>query len=789
MQQLSDDLSAAQTTLDDLGRLSEIDNQQTILEILQRCPECVQSKWHKLALDQNEIKGSYPGFADLVNFVSKLAKKWNDPVYGKEAVKAFKHSQGKTVSSHNVYAEVRSVGFSEADPSAEIRFPRQVSPVTTSPCIICHKSHKLIQCEKFHVMKPSDRIHLAKRHRLCFNCLAPNHIVRNCKRQSVCPVPNCGRKYSKFLHLVKDKQTVDNSVNAEVTVSPSPAADSETESHSYAASSARGRTVYLPTVAIMVNGVRAYAMLDSCSTDSVVTESLASRLNLTGKTCNYVLNTMAGSEKRHSCVVEAEIGSIDRNFVQVVNNLMVVPTVPSKGADKHIDVQNYPHLCDISLSPVPVGAQVDLLIGQNNPNLILPRDVRFNHECPSEPYATKSVFGWCLNGFVGNKDDIKEISSHFVQTDPNLERLWRIEVSDFDESGLSIEDQKVLSLWDNKIERIDGHYYLPIPWRRGKAEFPNNRALACHRLHGLDKRLNKQGLRDVYDENVKVMFTKGYAEPVPKSELSLNDGTVWYLPHHPVLNKKGKVRPVFDCAAKYKGVSLNSQCYQGPDLVNKLIGVLLRFRQFKYAITADIEAMYLQVKIPEIDRNSLRFLWYESDGSVTEYRMSAHLFGGVWSGSSSAYALRRTVADCSPSPLIADTILNSFYVDELLKSVNSLHDARRVIHDTKKVVSYGGFNLTKYTVNDNELLQEIDMNDRAGGVKEIAPETFSKSLGLEWEVSSDTFRYTSKAGNVNGPVTGRQMLSFVSLLYDPLGLISPIVVQGKCCFKKPLLSS
>ena len=188
-------------------------------------------------------------------------------------------------------------------------------------------------------------------------------------------------------------------------------------------------------MAVTVNGVCAYAMLDSCSTDSFVTESLASHLNLTGKTCNYVFNTMAGSEKRHSCVVEAKIGSIDRNFVQVVNNLMEVPTVPSEGAEKNIDIQNHPHLCDISLSPTPVGAQVDLLIGHNNPNLILPRDVRFSHECPGEPYVRKSVFGWCLNGFVGNEDDIKDISSHVVQTDPNLERLWRIEVSDFDKSG------------------------------------------------------------------------------------------------------------------------------------------------------------------------------------------------------------------------------------------------------------------------------------------------------------------------------------------------------------------
>ena len=272
----------------------------------------------------------------------------------------------------------------------------------------------------------------------------------------MCPVPNCGRNHN-ILHLVQDKLTVDNSVNVEVTVSPSPAADSETESHRDAATGTPGRTVYMPTVEVTVNGVHAHAMLDSCSTDFFVMESLASHLNLTGKTCNYILNTIAGSEKRHSCVVEAEIGSIDRNFVQVVNNSMVVPTVPSKGAEKHIDIQNYHHLCDISLSPVPVGAQVDLLIGQNNPNLILPRDMRFSHECPSKPYATKSVFGWCLNGFVGNEDGIKTICTHFLQTDSKLERLWRIEVSDFDESGLAIEDRKVSSRWNSKIERIDGH--------------------------------------------------------------------------------------------------------------------------------------------------------------------------------------------------------------------------------------------------------------------------------------------------------------------------------------------
>ena len=70
---------------------------------------------------------------------------------------------------------------------------------------------------------------------------------------------------------------------------------------------------------------------------------------------------------------------------------------------------------------------------------------------------------------------------------------------------------------------------------------------------------------------------------------------------------------------------------------------------------------------------------------------------------------------------------------------------------------------------------------RVGGVKEKAP---GLSLGLEWEVSSDTFRYTSEPmPSWEGPITRREMLSYVSYFYDPLGLISPVVLQGKVLFQ------
>ena len=80
-------------------------------------------------------------------------------------------------------------------------------------------------------------------------------------------------------------------------------------------------------------------------------------------------------------------------------------------------------------------------------------------------------------------------------------------------------------------------------------------------------------------------------------------------------NKPGKTRVVFDCSAKYKGVSLNDNLLNGPDMVNSLIGVLTRFRQEQVAIMADVEAMFHQVMVADEDCNYLRFLWWDKGGN------------------------------------------------------------------------------------------------------------------------------------------------------------------------------
>ena len=103
-------------------------------------------------------------------------------------------------------------------------------------------------------------------------------------------------------------------------------------------------------------------------------------------------------------------------------------------------------------------------------------------------------------------------------------------------------------------------------------------------------------------------------------DFNLHDRTARkrYLPHCPVLNpnKPGKVRRVLNGAAKFHGKSLNSCLLTGPDLLQDLFNVLLRFRQHPYAVSADIEGMFLQVGVPTVDQSSLRFLWREDPTKI-----------------------------------------------------------------------------------------------------------------------------------------------------------------------------
>ena len=282
---------------------------------------------------------------------------------------------------------------------------------------------------------------------------------------------------------------------------------------------------------------------------------------------------------------------------------------------------------------------------------------------------------------------------------------------------------------------------------------------------------------------MKNLISKEYAEKIPPDEINRQDGLVWYLPHHPVVHpqKPGKVRVVFDCSAEHEGVSLNSNLLQGPDLTNTLLGVLLRFRQGNIAVMADIEAMFHQVRVVCNHSDLLRFIWWPSgdfEGPAEEYRMRVHLFRAASSPSCCNFALKQTAKDNTTGfdKDVLDTVRQNFYVDDCLKSLDSVEEAIDKSNQLCHLLSLGGFRLTKWVSNSREVIHSIPESERATTVKLLSMEELpvERALGMKWNTETDRFEFGIAIKD--RPATRRGILSVVSSIYDPLGLVAPFVL-------------
>ena len=796
LQQLSTDLCAASETLKTFDLTSEIDHQRAMLTIVKRCTNEIVQRWKKLALKKKLGKkhGTYPNFNEFVDFFKLVAAEAMDPVYGYDALRSLiYHDRDNFNVDSNAISGIQQH-------RSQVRFSDNKSNTSKSlisPCPLCQQQHTLFSCTKFKSLTVPKRVDYVKSANLCYLCLEPNHLSKDCTRKYTCSV--CSGRHSKFIHLdqfprVDGASMSDNSVSLPAT----PATTFRHGSASNACIDSHDRVqfssdlaVYLPIVPVIVNGSQSitYALLDSGSTHSFISQSAVSQLGLQKCQTNYKLNTVSNNADLCTYSVSLKLRSIQENDYEVfdLENVLVVPKIPARHPGKVIDIKAYRHLSDLPLGCSGGGVTASMIIGMDSAHLLAPYDIRYNPDNRNDVYAVQTRLGWVLSGPVPGVRD-NQAFSNCIQTEleEQVENLWKIEGGESNDYVLSAEDKEVLELWERETVIEQGRYVVPIPWRGGVPTLPDNRSLASHRLHSLVRRLDKLGIRDRYDAEIRKLLDKGYAEPVPDDELYIDNGTVNYVPHHHVISaaKGGKLRVVMDFSSRFRGVSLNESCFSGPNLINNLLYVLLRFRQYQFAVTADIEAMYMQVRVPVKDRNCLRFLWFDGEGNIIHLRMRSHPFGAVFAGSACCYALRRVCVDQHVSGMINDVIQNSFYVDDVLRSMMQLDEVRQVIRESVDSLKCGGFNLTKFIVNDSGMQAEIASEHKVE-VKEIAPDSTSRALGVCWSVSGDHFFYVYRQASDDGvSITRRSILRQVCTLYDPLGLIAPIIMKGRMLFQE-----
>ncbi|XP_052697355.1 uncharacterized protein LOC128175621 [Crassostrea angulata] len=406
-----------------------------------------------------------------------------------------------------------------------------------------------------------------------------------------------------------------------------------------------------------------------------------------------------GQQKTENCYILSGLEITDVNGDNPIDlpPIYTQPELPVSRKDiiSLEDLQRWPHLRDIHIDRIPIDSDIGLLIGVNVPKAMEPWDI-----IPSKdngPFAMKTLLGWVINGPI---DTVPEngIFNTFVtvnRIDARLEEQIRNQFNhDFCERAIddvpepSKEDNTFVELVKKSVHFEDGHYIIDLPFKSKTVTMPNNRKQAEQRLISLSRKFeNNIEFCDSYKAFMDKIISEGYAQQVPTENLQQNDGRVWYLPHHGVIHpKKNKLRVVFDCAAKFKGTSLNNQLLQGTKLTNTLIGTLIRFREDEIAVMGDIDSMFYQVRVPLQDASFLRFLWWK-DGdpskSVTEYQMVVHLFGATSSPSCANFCLRKTAQDWKgySSEETVNTVLKNFYVDDCLKSVKSVNEAVILVKD------------------------------------------------------------------------------------------------------------
>lgn len=274
---------------------------------------------------------------------------------------------------------------------------------------------------------------------------------------------------------------------------------------------------------------------------------------------------------------------------------------------------------------------------------------------------------------------------------PSPTDVLKVLESDFNERKYADKDKYVSQdnvrfiqlLSDNITQRKDGHYEMPLPFKSTEPSLlPDNKKLATIRLQHLKKRLKiNERYKEQYKAFMKDMIKKGDTETASPAT---GQQTTWYIPHHGVFHPKKpeKLRVVFDCSAKFRGVSLNDTLLTGPDLTNSLLGVLCRFRKEAVAIICDIEKMFHQFYVPPELRNYLRFLWWE-DGDLEaepqEYQMAVHLFGAASSPGCANFGLKYLARQHKEEyPSASAFVENNFYVDDGLISVPSVEEAKEV---------------------------------------------------------------------------------------------------------------
>ena len=357
-------------------------------------------------------------------------------------------------------------------------------------------------------------------------------------------------------------------------------------------------------------------------------------------------------------------------------------------------------------------------------------------------------------------------------------------------SQVEREEAKVIG---GSCKKSGNQWLIPYPWKRDPKMLPENKIQATRKLEATERRLSKNPEHcKAYSQQIKEMEEMNFGRKLKPEEIKSYQGPVHYVAHHGIVRPDKKSTPlriVFNSSSIFEGQCLNDYWLKGPDLLNNLFGVILRFRE-EVAINGDISKMYHRVLIPEVDQHVHRFLWRDMEvkREPDVYVKQVLTFGDKPAPAMAQIALRKTAEQSMQKyPQAAKVLKENTYMDDICDSVRLVKEAKNLTSDVDTVLETGGFKVKGWSSNKD--LSAGSEHPEESSMKILQGEGEEKVLDIVRNDASDTLTFKIKTDFVKASTTDGQtarpkltkrlILSYIAKIYDPIGIAAAFLIRAK----------
>lgn len=514
------------------------------------------------------------------------------------------------------------------------------------------------------------------------------------------------------------------------------------------------------------------ALCDTGAQMNLRTKDCAKRLNLTLMPCSRPLLGIGGSGNEARKRALTHIVPHFQSAFTIHAEILIVEQLSGIFPAYPLQAKSIPPGILLADPEFDKPAPIDMLIGAEVwAASMLPRMYIKNGEAVVHHTELGHIV---LRKFQVKNDTDNEQSMIFQAIEPpntnessslntQLRKFWEFECLPESKKPRSKEEDAAEQLFVSTHYRNEiGRYVVKMPIKPESLPLGDSRNIALRQFFQLERRLTKNTeLREKY-----VAFMREYENCGHMRRLTTDiipKAIHYYIPHHAV---QKRFRVVYNASSKTtNGISLNDIQMIGEKLQPDLADQVMKFRLHRIAFSADVVKMFRQVCIDSSQWDLQRIFWREKPSDpLGTYQLTVVTYGMAASAHLAVRAMIQCARDQSVRfPAAAKIIETCMYMDDLLAGCDTAEEAMVLCREIDLIMRNGGFELSKWGSN----LRDLE--------KSMRGDTNTK---MELGESDEITIHVQETKTPISP-TKREILSEIARLYDPNGLIGPVIVKGK----------